>query len=165
MAIKAIIFDFDGVIHDTFEIVFRTNKKVKPTLTKKEYRGWLEGNFYKTSKVKFKHYNKFFELQEKEFNVLKIDDIIKKELLRLNKNYSLFVISSNKESTLKNYFKNNGILRIFKEVLGFETNKSKEIKFNIILKKYRLEKGNPLKIVSDFKEIQPIIKEIFIDSS
>ena len=41
---KIIIFDFDGVIVDSFDIAFKVNKLSRPALTKKSYRAKFNGN-------------------------------------------------------------------------------------------------------------------------
>ena len=43
---KAVIFDFDGVIGDTFDFCYGPYKEVQPELTKDEYRSWFSGNIY-----------------------------------------------------------------------------------------------------------------------
>jgi len=196
--IKTIIFDFDGVIHDTMEICFNINKIIFPELTWEEYKDFLNGNFYKNDKVTPETIKKYFELQKDKFKELKIEREIKNELIKMKNKFILFIISSNSGETLKNYFENNGILHIFKEVLGIESHKSKEEKFKILMKKYdlnkdncvfitdtlgdileankvglktiavdygfhereRLEQGNPLMIISDFKELLPAIQTL-----
>lgn len=193
--IKAIIFDFDGVIHDTLELCFNINKLIFPKITLKKYKDFLNGNFYENVKVTEKTSKKFLELQNDKFKELKIEREIKNELIKIKNKFDLFIISSNSEETLNNYFENNDILHIFKEVLGMESHKSKLVKFRQLMEKYdlnkdncifvtdtlgdileankaglktiavdygyhekeRLEQGNPLMILSDFKEILPAI--------
>ena len=41
---KIIIFDFDGVIVDSFAVAFETNKLARPTLTRERYRSKFNGN-------------------------------------------------------------------------------------------------------------------------
>lgn len=201
--INSIIFDFDGVIHDTITIGYNINKIRDPNLTLDGYKDFFNGNlfanFNKQGEKKEKQVlDEFYELQEKEFENLRIEEGIKEELLKLNSRFNLFIVTSNKEITLKKYFENNNLTFIFKEILGLETHKSKEEKFKILINKYkmnkqnsifitdtlgdileanrmnlntiavdfgfherkRLEKGNPIKIVSTFREILPSIEEI-----
>ncbi len=201
--IKTVIFDFDGVIHNTLEIAFKVNKKLNPHLTIEEYKNFFNGNFYKSAGIlkgdkKLKSSNEFFELQEIEFNSLKIEKAIWENILKIKNNYDLFIITSNREKTLRNYFERNNLSKVFKEILGFETHTSKVEKFKMLMKKYgitkdncvfvtdtlgdileahkvglrtiavdfgfherkRLEKGNPLTIISKFEEILPAIQNL-----
>jgi len=60
--IKAIIFDFDGVIHDTFEIAYKINLEVmEHDIGRDEYRDLFNGNIYKNIKITKKSAGDFFE--------------------------------------------------------------------------------------------------------
>ena len=200
---KTIIFDFDGVIHDTYEMAYQINFEISGgALTREQYRDFFNGNIFERivgDKEKEKEENdKFFRLQNEAFKYLKIDENIRENLEKLSKKYSLFIISSNQEEALNTYFQNNEFLHIFKEILGAETHQSKVEKFKSLFEKYnlkaedcvfvtdtlgdivegnksgvrtiavdfgfhereRLEKGNPLKIVSSFNEILGVIREM-----
>ena len=197
--IKAIIFDFDGVIHDTFELVYKINLEVlKHNISRDEYRDFFDDNLYKSSKITKESARQFFEKQNKAFQHLKIEKNIKEFLKKLYEKHSLFIISSNQEQALNTYFQNNNFINIFKEVLGMETDKSKIEKFKMVFEKYnlkaeecifvtdtlgdilegnkvgiktiavdfgfheqeRLKKGNPFKIVSNFRELDEEIKKL-----
>lgn len=197
--IKSIIFDFDGVIHDTLELAFNISKTLYHNLSLDDYRDFFNGNVYDGATTQDEEKNKkYFARQNKEFKELIIEREIKAELLKMKNQYDLFIVSSNMEITLNNYFENNNIIHIFKKVLGVETNKSKVAKFKTLQKEFnltkensifvtdtlgdireankvgfntiavdfgfhdrtRLEKGKPLKIISDFKELLPFIQNL-----
>jgi len=132
---KAIIFDFDGVIHDTFDIAYSINKIIYNDLSTKEYRDFFNGNIYGHKKITKEASNKYFELQEKAFNGLIIREDIKEELLKLKEKYELFIISSNRKMVLEKYFKDNDVL-VFREILGADESESKVEKFKILFNKY-----------------------------
>lgn len=45
---KAIIFDFDGVIHDTFELAYKVNVEILgESLTKEKYRDFFKDRHLK----------------------------------------------------------------------------------------------------------------------
>ncbi len=196
--IKAIIFDFDGVIHDTFELSFQVIKKTYPKLSLDDYRDFFSGNVYKNNKARKGFSEVFFKQLDKEYKRLEIKGGIKKELLMLGNKFDMFIVSSNMEKIMNNYFSNNNISYIFKEVLGLESHKSKIEKFELLLNKYelakedcvfvtdtlgdileankldlntiavdygfherkRLERGNPIKIISSFNDIYSTIKNL-----
>jgi len=165
--IKNIIFDFDGVIHDTFEIGYSTNKELDKSITKEEYKDFFNGNLYKHIKIKPKNYNLFFDIAEKKYKGLIIENEIKKELLKLKKKYRLFIITSTKESILKNYFHENNLKDLFNEIFGFETHTSKEEKFKILFKKYNISNEDCIFItdtLGDILEANKIgVKSIAVD--
>src|SRR3989344_1584467 len=43
---KCILFDFDGVIVDSFPTAFTAQKIICPNITKEHYRQFFEGNIY-----------------------------------------------------------------------------------------------------------------------
>lgn len=138
---KAIIFDFDGVIHDTIEFHIKKIKDLSSIdLSLKEYKQIHTGNFFTTVPEKFKHidWNVYREYISKEFSELKIKEEIKNVILKLSKKFELSIISSGGTQNIKNYFKNNNIQNTFKEILGQEDGESKEEKFKFILNKYNL---------------------------
>lgn len=137
---KAIIFDFDGVIHDTFELVHRINTIVLgKEMDKDKYKDYFNGNLYDKIDVKTEVQQKFEKLHSEEFKLLKIEEDIKNHLEELHKKYPLFIITSNNETNLETYFHNNDLKHIFKEILGVETHTSKVEKFNMIFEKHNLK--------------------------
>src|SRR3989338_3476354 len=142
--IKALIFDFDGVIHDSFDINYRINNIIHhhelPDISIEEYKDMHDGNIYGHKRVTDEGTVKFFELFAEEFKELKIQEEIKKELELLKKKYGLFIISSNKEMILNNYLFNNQATHLFTQIFGLETHKSKLEKFGLLQKRYGLQK-------------------------
>ncbi len=137
---KTIIFDFDGVIHNTFDLVYGINVNVLGrNLTKEEYKDFFNGNIYKSPSVNKENAEKFFKIQNEAFKSLKLEKNVRIFLENLSKDYSLFIISSNQEKALNTYFKNNNFVNIFKEILGSETHQSKVEKFKYLLNKYDLK--------------------------
>lgn len=195
---KAVIFDFDGVIHDTFELGHGLNKKIYGDFSEEDFKNLFDGNLYAHKIVSPDKIEMFFRMAESEYAKLRITDDVKDELLRLKKKYDIFIITSVSEKILHRYFADSGCPDLFTEILGVETHKSKVEKFKILFKKYglakddcvfvtdtlgdileanhvgvitiavdygfhereRLEKGNPKRIVSHFKEIMPAVEEI-----
>lgn len=151
--IKAIIFDFDGVIHDTLELAYRINKKINKNISLAKYKDFFNGNIYQHKKITPGNIKKFFKLQNREFKKLIIRQEIKEKLLEIKKSYDLFIVSSNMEVALNNYFENNNISHIFKEVLGLESHKSKIEKFKLLMEKYGLNQENCLFVTDTLGDI------------
>lgn len=136
--VRAVLFDFDGVIHDTFEHSFEINKMIYLDLTIEEYQKWFDGNIYEGYTISKEKHEIFYKLNEKKFEGLKIDSKIKKELENISKEYKLFVVTSNTEKIILKYFEENQANHLFTKVLGTETHKSKVEKFKMIMKEYNL---------------------------
>jgi phosphoglycolate phosphatase len=141
---KAIIFEFDGVIHDTYEMAFRINFEISgKKLTREQHRDFFNGNVFEKVVVdeqKEKELNeKFYKRQNEAYKYLKTDENIKKTLEKLSKAHHLFIISSNQEEALNTYFQNNRITHVFREILGAETHQSKVEKFNYLFRKYKFK--------------------------
>lgn len=151
--IKAIIFDFDGVIHNTLELSFNINKIIFPGLTINEYKDFFNGNCYEHEKITPENSKKYFKMQEQEFKKLKIERKIKNELIKMKDKFDLFVVSSNSGMTLNNYFDNNDTLHIFTEVLGVESHKSKIEKFKLLMEKYDLNSDNCIFVTDTLGDI------------
>ena len=163
---KAIIFDFDGVICDSFNIAYGINKIIDNDLSSEEYRDFFNGNIYEHKKVTKESSDKYFELQEKAFDGLKIEENIKRELFKLREKYELFIVSSNKEMVLEKYFKDNNVL-VFSEILGTDKNKSKVKKFKILFDKYNFGKEDCVFVtdtLGDLLEANKVdVKSIAVD--
>jgi len=136
---KAIIFDFDGVIHNTYDLAYKINVGIfGEKLTEDKYRDFFNGNIFKNKDLKKKDNDDYFKLQNEAFKYLKIDENIKNNLEKLHEKYALFIISSNQEEALNTYFQNNKFTHIFKEIMGAETHQSKVEKFKYLFEKYKL---------------------------
>ncbi|HYD03293.1 MAG TPA: HAD-IA family hydrolase [Alphaproteobacteria bacterium] len=135
---KAIIFDFDGVIQNTFDSTYTCHKTVHVGSSQEEYRSYFEGNIHHKLKYTTEQYDQFRELEFETFKDHKLESKVRSEIIMLEKNYDLYIISSNSIKNLDYYFKNNNFEGIFKDVLAVETHKSKTEKFNILFQRYSL---------------------------
>ena len=153
---KAIIFDFDGVIHDTFEF---HRKKIKEftgiDLSVQDFKKIHKKNFFLAVPKKFNQINwkKYPDFVHDGVAKFVINKKIKKTIIELNKNYSLFIVSSGGENNISNYLSNNKIKYIFKEILGMETFKKKTDKFNFIFDKYNLATSECLFVTDTLGDI------------
>ncbi|HYD02939.1 MAG TPA: HAD-IA family hydrolase [Alphaproteobacteria bacterium] len=141
---KAIVFDFDGVIHDTFETIYAIRQKLNPEVTKEMYRSYFEGNIFDKAPYHKNPVNKeeFHRLLSEAFLELKIREDIRTELEELRKKYDLYIISSNYLKNLQLYFQKNNCENMFKEIMSAETHKSKTEKFKMLFKKHHLDENS-----------------------
>jgi len=138
---KAIIFDFDGVIHDTFSFHKRKIETFAGVeFSEDEFRDLHNGNFFahKNDKLKDTDWLGYRNYIYEEQSNMKIEEEIRKALMELNNDHTLFIVSSGGTRTILDYLKNNNIADIFKEVIGMDIYRSKVDKFNFIFEKYQL---------------------------
>ncbi|MBU4216826.1 HAD hydrolase-like protein [Candidatus Parcubacteria bacterium] len=168
---KAVIFDFDGVIHDTFDF---HRKKLEEyaglTLSEQDFRDIHNGNFFKSTVAGIQNMNwlGYRDYINLDIAALKIKDNIKKVLLELNNRYELFIVTSGGTKNISDYLKNNNVLDVFKEILGLEANKMKVDKFNFIFNRYALVPADCIFVtdtLGDILEANTVnLKTIAIDS-
>ena len=113
MKLKAIIFDFDGVVHNTFELAYQTHiETLGETITVEEYKALFDGNLYenlssdsgKCAKERSKFMNHYFKVQNEKFRCLEIEGHIKKFLEKMSETYLLFIILLIKKLLLRSIF-------------------------------------------------------------
>ena len=135
---KSVIFDFDGVIHDTLDLVYEISRQIHG-ISLEEYKDFFNGNVYQNAGIGDEEAKLFLAMQAEGFRKLQIERHIREELLKLKDEYELFIVTSNSEPILNEYFENNGIMDVFKRVLGVETHKSKVEKFRILMNEHGVE--------------------------
>ncbi|MBI2474864.1 HAD family hydrolase [Candidatus Uhrbacteria bacterium] len=138
-----IIFDFDGVIADSFDIAFEVNKLSRPTLTLERYQNAFNGNINEV-KYEDKVVKKidFFREYGDRFKHLGIDSKKKDFIQKLSQEFQLFIISSTRSDIIQDYLQSHGILSCFQKILGNEVHTSKVEKFKMLFEKYALEPNN-----------------------
>jgi len=89
--VKAVLFDFDGVIHDTSELAYKMIAQVYPDFSMDECRNILDSNVYENKAITKELVNKFLQGRAEEYKKLKIENDIKEELLKVKEKliYSL----------------------------------------------------------------------------
>ena len=168
--IKTIIFDFDGVLIDSYELHYQMSRKQIKDLTREEHKKLFEGNIHvqrEKMKERFTDFEFKNELDKATMNK-KISKIIQEAILKLSEEYSSGIISSGRENLIKSILENAGVLDKFIFIYGEETHKIKFNKFNIAFKKFSLKKEETIFVtdtLGDIFEADKIgIKSIAIDS-
>ena len=139
--LKAIIFDFDGVLGDTCAMSIEVCRVFKPDLTNESFLNQYNGNVYNdNNKIRFtdEESDFFFQEMNRRFEEKNLFPF-KKDLPLLGDQYNLFVVSSTRESSLEKYLKCGDLLESFEWLMGPETHRSKVVKFKMIFEKYNLK--------------------------
>ncbi len=160
--IKTIIFDFDGVLMDSKEILnnFLLNKN--PEITIKEIEGIFHTNPYSHPIIKdiVKQYSE--ELKQYFLDNTTKDSFYEGAIDLINfleNDFNLFINTSAPTYNVKHFLFLINKGNSFNEVLGFDIEISKTKKFEMILKKYNLKKEECIFItdtLGDLKEAQEV---------
>lgn len=158
---KLIIFDFDGVIIDSWEHAYVGNLRTFPNLKPEQHRNFFNGNIHeelrKMPEPLYSHEDQqkwWEEVHSVTKNKLPVFDGIKEVIKKLSENYILSINTSSDSASTKNYLKENNI-DFFDSIYGTEISKSKVEKFNKILNYYNVEAKDCFFItdtVGDIKE-------------
>ena len=139
-----ILFDFDGVIVDSFCIAFETRKLLCPDITENQCRRCFEGNV--------NDWESSFNIHTDacQHNAVEFDPLYKKrlktearivpgieaEIAKLEKEYRLLVVSSSISSAIREFLEDHRLANRFVDILGKEVHKSKVEKIKMIFQKY-----------------------------
>ena len=165
--IKTLIFDFDGVIGDTFDLSFKICRTIFKGLSEQDFRDYHNGNVFRSNIIRWEpHKLKLFYSNQKQGftkkNLFPLKDVLRK----LQDKYQLLVISSTTDENVKDFLNLGGFDQFFLEIFGATTHKSKVEKFKMIFKKYKLKPHECLFItdtIGDIKEARKVnIKSIAV---
>jgi len=144
---KFVLFDFDGVIADSFWPCAEAIKEICPLMTIQEQRDAFNGNVHEGFDVQMKkqhgppcrHDKEWFETYMPHFEkVLPFDGIID-VIEKLSHEYILIVISSTISSPIQGFLEKFHIGRYFSEVLGADVHTHKDEKIKMVFTKYAAE--------------------------
>lgn len=160
MKIKHIIFDFDGVIGDTFDILLALSyKHAINNPTEEDFLAHHDGNVFEEPRVLFNRDNipLFFSEYTEHISSAHLQNAIT-PVRTLSKKYSLYINSSNREEGLLKVLGEAGILSNFKMVMGEETHKSKIEKFKIVFTEYSASLDDTLFVTDSLGDVREAAK-------
>lgn len=137
---KFVLFDFDGVIADSFEISFEVAQMMHPHLTEDQYKRMWDGSIFGKEKEfactpECRDQDFYTEYSPRSEKVSLIDGAA--EFVRdLASRYTLVVISSSITIDVMKIAERTGIDRYFSDVMGKDVHTSKIEKINTILDRY-----------------------------
>lgn len=136
---RMVIFDFDGVIADSYWLALKVSQRKFPTITEEEHLNGFEGNIviwekgltHPKTDIDFNaeiqremHLVEFFEVEE--------------AIASLAKKHRLSIVSSGLSATIRAYLEREAMLGFFPDILGFDVHASKHEKILSLMKKYEL---------------------------
>lgn len=145
---ELILFDFDGVIADTFHIAHGVAKKLCVMLTEHEYRKRFEGNIYEATKAFFAddhgdecdhdldwwaHFTPGFNTHARPF------DGMLEAVRTLAKHRRIFIVSSCRDSLIETFLEKYELKHCITGVYGADVSPKKSEKFETICASYGTE--------------------------
>lgn len=138
---KAVFFDFDGVLHNTFDFhLARINDHYGIALTPEDFKSMHDGNFYHADipEVQNLDWQTYAQSVRDEQGALVMHPYIKETLGTLARRYHLFLVTSGFRMQIEAYLRNNNVLRCFVDAQFREDSVTKEEKFNTLIARYDL---------------------------
>ncbi len=142
---KLILFDFDGVVADSFTPAFETVKTICPLISELEYRKRFEGNINETKfpeefhSEMCRHDLDFFSLYIPRIkDEVTIFPGMKEVILALEKEYTLVIISSTLTFPIEEFLVSHDLRDHFEWVMGNDVHKNKTEKIKMVFQKYEV---------------------------
>ena len=142
---QILLFDFDGVIVDTFGVSYRSMRTVVPNPPDEDgYRSWFNGNVYDNEDVRldgirvdendpfFKIYTPLLMEQEPVSGMVEV-------IKELHSDHRMVVISSTISSPIKDYLDKHNLSRHFDKIYGGDVHKSKVAKIKMVFTEFKVE--------------------------
>ena len=158
---KFILFDFDGVIADSFNIAFETAQTRCPSISEVDYRKKFEGNINEIKHSETFHDNEcnhdldWFEIYTPKIKSgCTLFSGMKEVILNLEKEYMLIIISSTITSPIEEFLSFHNMREHFDLVMGNDVHKSKVEKIKIVFEKYNVDGSDCLFITDTLGDIE-----------
>lgn len=164
---KLVIFDFDGVIADSWNVAYELNVIQRPGTTEEQYAEMFHGNINTTlSKISNAVEINFFEEYEKRLGDITVFTGMKKVLATIAGKYEMIIISSTNSDVIQKFLEREDLAQYFNLILGNDVEKSKVKKMEMVLNKYPIEKDEIVFVtdsVGDLKESEKVgIDSVFV---
>lgn len=149
------MFDFDGVIANTFQMCYGINRMSDPELTEDEYREKFEGNInHATPKRKPIKEVDFFTEFEKCILDAPLPPGIADAIQYLGSKYKMVIVSSTITPLIERYLTKHNLLVFFQEILGNDVAASKVEKFNMVFERYATNGDDSVLITDTLGDIR-----------
>jgi len=156
MAKKLIIFDFDGVIADSFWLAHKTAQKKFPDITEEVYKDGFEGNIvdWSNSVTNLKRADIDYDAEvAKEMHLVEFFDV-EDAIVELAKRYRLAIVSSGATAAIRAYLEREGMQGHFPDILGWDVHANKHHKIRFLMKKYSLSPAECLMVTDTAGDVR-----------
>ena len=165
---KYLLFDFDGVLVDTFSSTYAISLLSRPWLSPEEYRDLFMGNIYQEIESQDKtetrpiipqtneeYFEKYFELSKKIGVISEMRDVVK----TLSTTHHLSIISSSYSYIIEEMLEREKMRHHFSEILGADVEMDKSKKIQMVFDSYGANAESSIFItdtVGDVKEARKV---------
>ncbi|MEM6499413.1 MAG: HAD hydrolase-like protein [Pseudomonadota bacterium] len=127
---RTLIFDFDGVVADTREMLFSIFSEHDPTMSSEDFSAHFDGNVHQEPRVKFtpRSLARMHDEYCRRIDQKHVEAAIN-PIERLTSEHRLFIVSSGEERGINNVLQQAGVRRCFEAIYGHNTHQSKVAKF------------------------------------
>lgn len=155
---NVILFDFDGVIVDSFPFCYRIIH-TRDDITEEEYRARFEGNINDAPKKPVQATASitpfdFFGQYTKELLIQQPNQEIVPVIQKLAQAQTLIIISSTISPPIASFLELHNLKQYFKEILGNDVEKSKVKKIQDVLLRYSLQPSETVLITDTLGDIK-----------
>jgi len=155
---KAILFDFDGVLVNTLPMCFEINKEKNPDFTFEQYQDMSNGNFYASyiehsAKGLYRAHDDYDQQYAKHLLQYQIPEELKELVVGLKENFLLAVITSGSTSAINAQLEKENVRAHFSELLGYDFHTDKTHKIMYVLKKYSITSNDAVFITDTLGDI------------
>lgn len=139
---KVILFDFDGVIVDSFETAYGMLKEFGMDKNREQYRDRFMGNVYDSVRKENpgidmdKRLKEWFAIYGPLLLELPVVPGMIEVIKKLSEKYNMVVVTSTVNSPIHAYLEKHDIHHYFDEVYGADVHTDKKVKIDMALKKY-----------------------------
>ena len=141
---KLVLFDFDGVIADSFPLCVTVMKEICTVITVEEQRASFDGNVHDSFSKYMQqvhgpecHHDKdWFDAYLPHFDTVQPFPGIIDVLHQLSHTYLLIVVSSTVTSPIQGFLEKHHVGRYFSDVLGADVHEYKDEKIKMIFERY-----------------------------
>jgi len=139
-----VLFDFDGVIADSYALAYDVARHMHPHLTEEDYRALFDGNIYEMgSKLVCgpeckRTQAEYFRLFSSRRGEVQIVPGMREAVMTLSEAHTLCIISSSISMDIMAFLERFEIAEYFSDVLGSDVHTSKVEKINTVLSRYEV---------------------------
>ncbi len=162
-----ILFDFDGVIVDSFHLGLAFNHQFNPSLTVEEYKRMFEGNIFeefrkrepeKSDDMHKKGSEHFFEFYSQ--GILSEEPVggMIEVLSSLYETHRMVIISSTINAPIQQFMDQHGLSRFFDKIFGADVHQSKVEKIRMVFEEYQTDAAHCLFITDTLGDIREAAK-------
>lgn len=166
---KYILFDFDGVIIDSFHSSFGINKKIRPGVQEQQYRDFFNGNIYEAvtkpdeEKMQNDSVRQFFHHYELACDNLSYFKGMPEVIKELSSDYTLIIISSTVGSIIEYFLCCHNLRNYFVSIMGPEVEYNKTKKIEMVFEKFKTTAKHCLFITDTLGDIKEA-RKVKVDS-